>query len=381
MKVSLKQLYKYYEPKKPAVRNIELEIPSGKLTTILGPSGCGKTTTMLMIAGLEKPSNGDIYFDHACVTTVPPKFRKIGMVFQNSALYPNMSVKDNIMFPLRNQKVPKNLALERVKSVLRMVNLEGFEERKPSQLSGGQRQRVAIARAIAKEPDLLILDEPLSALDASLRMKMREEIKQLQQKLGITTIMVTHDQDEAMAMSDMIAVMKDGELQQFDHPLEIVNHPTNWFVASFLGMPIMNRLDCSYNVANHSLIMEKQNTTISLSSYNVPEHSLNQKKNLILGFRPHDAEVVFNKPDQKNFLKGMIKHVEHTGREFLITVRLESTFEEVKVICPTLLVPRVHSDVWIKINTLQFLFERDRLQQNIFPKNEKDLKQLVVHNF
>ncbi|PLR82020.1 sugar ABC transporter ATP-binding protein [Bacillus canaveralius] len=381
MKVSLKQLYKYYEPKKPAVRNIELEIPSGKLTTILGPSGCGKTTTMLMIAGLEKPSHGEIFFDHTCVTTVPPKFRKIGMVFQNSALYPNMSVKDNIMFPLRNQKVPKNIALERVKSVLRMVNLEGFEERKPSQLSGGQRQRVAIARAIAKEPDLLILDEPLSALDASLRMKMREEIKQLQQKLGITTIMVTHDQDEAMAMSDMIAVMKDGELQQYDHPLEIVHHPTNWFVASFLGMPIMNRLDCSYNFANHSLVIEKQNTTISLSSFNIPEHSLNQKKNLILGFRPHDVEMVFNKPDQKNFLRGMIKHVEHTGREFLITVVLESTFEEVKVICPTILVPREHSDVWIKINTMQFLFERDGSQQNIFPKNEKDLKQLVVHNF
>ncbi|PLR95787.1 ABC transporter ATP-binding protein [Bacillus sp. T33-2] len=378
MKVSLKQLYKYYDPKKPAVRNIDLEIPSGKLTTILGPSGCGKSTTMLMIAGLEKPSNGDIFFDDRCVTTVPPKFRKIGMVFQNSALYPNMSVKDNILFPLKNEKVPKKIAAERVSKVLKMVNMEGFEHRKPAQLSGGQRQRVAIARAIAKEPDLLILDEPLSALDASLRMKMREEIKQLQQQLGITTIMVTHDQDEAMAMSDMIAVMKDGELQQFDQPLNIVHNPRNWFVAEFLGMPIMNRIDCSYNHLNHSLVLEREGTSISLAGYNLSHH---QNEPLILGFRPHDADVVFHKPDQDNFLKGMTKHIEHTGREYLITVVLEGTGETVKVICPTSLEPRVYADVWVKIKTLKFLFERDGLQQNLYPKEEKDLKQLVVHNF
>jgi len=218
MKIVLKNLSKVFVNKKRktevrAVDNMDIEIPDGKLVGLLGPSGCGKSTTLFMISGLQTPTSGHILFGEADVTKLAPEKRGIGLVFQNYALYPHMTVEDNIMFPLLNQRVPKNIAKERAFEAAKLVQLEGMLDRKPNELSGGQQQRVAIARALVKSPNVLLLDEPLSNLDARLRLQTREEIKRIQRETGVTTIFVTHDQEEAMSISDIIVVMKLGVVQ------------------------------------------------------------------------------------------------------------------------------------------------------------------------
>jgi len=223
-----------------AVDNLDITIPSGKLIGLLGPSGCGKSTTLYMIAGLLEPSSGQIFFGDEDATTLSPEKRGIGLVFQNYALYPHMTVKQNIMFPLQNMKLPKAEILQRTVKYAKLVGIEELLNRKPKQLSGGQQQRVAIARALVKEPRVLLLDEPLSNLDARLRLQTREEIRRLQKETGVTTIFVTHDQEEAMSISDEIVVMKDGLEQQRAEPQEVYNNPTNLFVAQFLGTPPIN---------------------------------------------------------------------------------------------------------------------------------------------
>ena len=245
MKVVLKNLTKVFTNKKTkrevrAVDNLDIEIPDGKLIGLLGPSGCGKSTTLYMISGLEKPTDGQIFFGDNDVTDLPPQARGIGLVFQNYALYPHMTVMQNIMFPLINNKVKKKEAAERAYNAAKLVQIEDLLERKPSELSGGQQQRVAIARALVKEPNVLLLDEPLSNLDARLRLQTREEIKRIQQETGVTTIFVTHDQEEAMSISDYIVVMKLGVLQQVGRPQDIYDDPVNLFVANFLGTPPIN---------------------------------------------------------------------------------------------------------------------------------------------
>ncbi|HEY8365483.1 MAG TPA: ABC transporter ATP-binding protein, partial [Haloplasmataceae bacterium] len=226
-----------------AVDNMTVTFPSGKLTGLLGPSGCGKSTTLFMLAGLHKPTSGRIYFGNEDVTDIPPEKRGIGLVFQNYALYPHMTVEQNIMFPLENIKMPKKEALQIAYEMAKLVQIEGLLKRKPSELSGGQQQRVAIARALAKKPRILLLDEPLSNLDARLRLETREEIKRIQKETGVTTIFVTHDQEEAMSISDQIIVMKEGVVQQVDAPQNIYNNPINLFTAKFLGNPPINVLD------------------------------------------------------------------------------------------------------------------------------------------
>ncbi len=206
-----------------AVDNMTTVFPSGKLTGLLGPSGCGKSTTLFMLAGLHNPTSGRIFFGDEDVTDLPPEQRGIGLVFQNYALYPHMTVEQNIMFPLENLKIPKKEAHKIAYDMAKLVQIETLLKRKPSQLSGGQQQRVAIARALAKKPRILLLDEPLSNLDARLRLETREEIKRIQQETGITTIFVTHDQEEAMSISDQIIVMKDGIVQQVEKPQELYN--------------------------------------------------------------------------------------------------------------------------------------------------------------
>lgn len=230
-----------------AVDDFNFVIPDGKLVGLLGPSGCGKSTTLNMISGLLKPSAGKIYFGDKDVTDLPPEERGVGMVFQNYALYPHMSVEQNIRFPLENlkgdQKLDPNQMKERVEEAAKLVKIEGLLDRKPGELSGGQQQRVAIARALVKLPRVLLLDEPLSNLDARLRLQTREEIRRIQQKTGITTVFVTHDQDEAMSISDLIVVMKDGVLQQIDSPQNVYDDPANQFVAQFLGTPPITLYD------------------------------------------------------------------------------------------------------------------------------------------
>ncbi len=250
MKVILENLTKIFPSRVKggkeviAVNDFSFEIPDGKLVGLLGPSGCGKSTTLYMICGLQKPSGGKIYFGDDDVTELSPENRGVGLVFQNYALYPHMTVKQNILFPLQNlkgaDKLSKDVMLEKAYEAARLVQIDELMDRKPSELSGGQQQRVAIARALVKMPRVLLLDEPLSNLDARLRLQTREEIKRIQRETGITTVFVTHDQEEAMSISDMIVVMKKGIIQQIGKPQDVYDSPINLFVAKFLGTPPIN---------------------------------------------------------------------------------------------------------------------------------------------
>jgi multiple sugar transport system ATP-binding protein len=251
MKVELQNLTKIFPSRNKksgeeviAVNDFTFTIPDGKLIGLLGPSGCGKSTTLYMISGLQKPTSGKIFFGEDDVTELPTENRGVGLVFQNYALYPHMTVKQNILFPLQNlkgaDKMSKEQMLERAYEAARLVQIEDLMERKPSEMSGGQQQRVAIARALVKMPRVLLLDEPLSNLDARLRLQTREEIRRIQRETGITTIFVTHDQEEAMSISDQIVVMKLGVVQQIGAPQAVYDDPANLFVAKFLGTPPIN---------------------------------------------------------------------------------------------------------------------------------------------
>ena len=227
-----------------AVNDFSFEIPDGELIGLLGPSGCGKSTTLNLICGLQKPSSGKIYFGEDDVTDLPPENRGVGLVFQNYALYPHLTVRQNILFPLQNLKgaarPSKEEMLKKAEAAAKLVQIDGLMDRRPSELSGGQQQRVAIARALVKMPRVLLLDEPLSNLDARLRLQTREEIRRIQRETGITTVFVTHDQEEAMSISDRIVVMKDGVVQQIGKPQTVYDDPVNLFVAKFLGTPPIN---------------------------------------------------------------------------------------------------------------------------------------------
>ena len=267
MKVELQNLTKIFPSRNKksneevvAVNNFTFTIPDGKLVGLLGPSGCGKSTTLYMISGLQKPSSGKIFFGEEDVTDLAPENRGIGLVFQNYALYPHMTVQQNILFPLQNlrgaDKMSKEEMLKRAVQAAKLVQIDELMDRKPSELSGGQQQRVAIARALVKMPRVLLLDEPLSNLDARLRLQTREEIRRIQKETGITTVFVTHDQEEAMSISDVIVVMKLGVLQQIGKPQDIYDNPTNLFVAKFLGTPPINVF--KGNVANEQLYIGDQ---------------------------------------------------------------------------------------------------------------------------
>ncbi|MBE5949750.1 MAG: ABC transporter ATP-binding protein [Lachnospiraceae bacterium] len=254
MKVVLENLTKKFPSRNKrekadviAVNNFTFEIPDGKLIGLLGPSGCGKSTMLNLLCGLLTPTSGKIFFGEDDVTNLPPENRGVGLVFQNYALYPHLTVKQNITFPLENlkgaAKLSKEVMAQKALEAAKLVQIDGLMDRKPSELSGGQQQRVAIARALVKMPRILLLDEPLSNLDARLRLQTREEIRRIQRETGITTIFVTHDQEEAMSISDMIVVMKDGILQQIGKPQEVYDEPVNMFVATFLGTPPINVFD------------------------------------------------------------------------------------------------------------------------------------------
>lgn len=227
-----------------AVSDLTFEIPDGKLIGLLGPSGCGKSTTLNLISGLEKPTSGKIFFGDTDVTELPPELRGVGLVFQNYALYPHLTALQNILFPLQNlkgkDKLSKEEMIKKATEAAHLVQIDELLERKPAQMSGGQQQRVAIARALVKMPKVLLLDEPLSNLDARLRLQTREELRRIQRETGITTVFVTHDQEEAMSISDMIVVMKQGVIQQIGKPQEVYDDPVNLFVAKFLGTPAVN---------------------------------------------------------------------------------------------------------------------------------------------
>ena len=266
-----------------AVNDFTYEIPDGKLVGLLGPSGCGKSTTLYMICGLQKPTSGQIFFGDDDVTELTPENRGVGLVFQNYALYPHMTVKQNIMFPLENLKgadrLKKDQMLDRAYEAARLVQIDELMDRKPSELSGGQQQRVAIARALVKMPRVLLLDEPLSNLDARLRLQTREEIKRIQRETGITTVFVTHDQDEAMSISDIIVVMKLGIVQQIGKPQDVYDDPANLFVAKFLGIPPINVIQGYVKIAEKKLYINDvkiKDFVITNEKYNIAMENTSQ---------------------------------------------------------------------------------------------------------
>ncbi len=313
MKVELENLTKRWGDVVGA-ESFDLTIEDGEFVVFLGPSGCGKTTTLLMVAGIYKPSEGFIRFDGQVVNHLPPKDRNIGMVFQSYALYPHMTVFGNLSFPLKLQKVPKNVMRERAQQVADMMGIGELMDRKPGQLSGGQQQRVALGRALVKEPDLLLFDEPLSNLDARLRLTMRGEIKRLQAELGITSIYVTHDQIEAMTMADRIAVVAEGHLQAYAPPDELYDRPRTLFVAGFVGNPPMNFVDVEVIRENGSYHARRDGFDMILP----PERGEKavSKGRVILGIRPEDVTIA------DEGIGGEVYVVEPLGRENLVDVRI-----------------------------------------------------------
>ena len=289
-----------------AVDNFNLTISDQEFLVLLGPSGCGKTTTMRMIAGLEEVTEGDIFIDGKRINDLDPKDRDIAMVFQSYALYPNMNVYENIRFPLKVRKINPNEHNKKVTRAAEMVELTDFLHRKPSELSGGQRQRVALARAIVREPNVFLMDEPLSNLDAKLRVLTRAQIKNLSHELKVTTIYVTHDQIEAMTLADRVVVMKEGMVQQVGSPTEIYDHPANTFVAGFIGSPAMNLITGKIS----SGTFRAENTSVSgLKCEDGP---------IVLGFRAEDAEVTHDLGE----INASIYTLELLGDATMVTVRL-----------------------------------------------------------
>ena len=296
-----------------AVDDFNLTIKDEEFLVLLGPSGCGKTTTMRMIAGLEELSSGTIKIDDIIVNDLEPKDRDVSMVFQSYGLYPNMSVFENIRFPLKIRKIKKSLHEKLVMRAVKMVELEKFLERKPAELSGGQKQRVALARALVRNPNIFLMDEPLSNLDAKLRVSTRAQIKHLQNKLKITTIYVTHDQVEAMTLADRVVVMNNGKIQQIGSPKEIYNRPFNTFVASFIGSPPMNLVPIS--IRNKTSISQD----LKFSKINVKDGKYT------LGFRAEDASI-----DKTGNFTGPIYSIELLGDSTIVTLNIRNNLLHIK---------------------------------------------------
>ena len=305
MEIRLEKLTKVFTDKTGketrAVDDLTITIPSGKLVGLLGPSGCGKSTTLFMIAGLHKPSGGKIFFGDDDVTKLAPEKRGIGLVFQNYALYPHMTVRQNIMFPLENLNIGRDEATQLVIEMAQLVGIEDQLDKKPAQLSGGQQQRVAIARALVKKPRVLLLDEPLSNLDARLRLQTREEIKRIQRETGITTIFVTHDQEEAMSISDQMVILDYGVQQQMDKPQNMYNKPINLFVAKFLGNPPINIIEGK--VVDGKVVMGEN---IEVGTRKAKDGTY------VLGIRPEDFRFDPNGFDVDT------QDIEHIGRDTMI---------------------------------------------------------------
>jgi len=287
-----------------AVDGVHLELPAGKLISFLGPSGCGKTTLLRMIAGLERPTAGRVYLDGEDITDRPPHVRDVGMVFQTLALFPHLTVAGNIGYGLRIRGVPRERIDARVRELLALVSLEGLGDRRIHQLSGGQRQRVATARALALEPRLFLLDEPLSALDANLREQLQVELRLLQQKLGITTIMVTHDQREAMTMSDLVVVMRAGRVEQVGEPLEVYRRPATAFVARFIGTTNLLRGRASGR------------GTVLVAAHEFEVAGAPPDGEVVLSVRPEEAHLVPGEGPARNALSGTVVFVRDLGELF-----------------------------------------------------------------
>ena len=315
MRIRLENLTKRYQ-EVTAVDHLNLEIEDGDLVCLLGPSGCGKSTTLSIIAGLEQATEGSIYFDEENVGGLEAEERDIGMVFQDYALYPHMTVQENIAFPLKMQGWKKKDRIEKVKEAAKMLQIEEYLKRKPGKLSGGQQQRVAIARAIVKNPKILLLDEPLSNLDARLRIELRDEIRRVQKQLGITTIFVTHDQEEALSISDKILLMEKGKISQYSSPKEMYMEPQNVFAAKFLGNPPMNFVPGEKVEDGICLLLGDENVTVKKGTV----HEAGELKgNVCVGIRPEALELCST--EEEEAISGVITGIQTLGKDMYIHFR------------------------------------------------------------
>ncbi len=323
--LSVRRLNKSFGPVE-VLKGIDLHVDAGEFVVLIGPSGCGKSTLLAMIAGLETVTSGEIRIGERVVNTVAPKDRDIAMVFQSYALYPTMTVRQNITFGMESRGVPKPQQDAAVARVTEMLHIEALLNRKPAQLSGGQRQRVAMGRALVRDPELFLFDEPLSNLDAKLRVEMRTEIKKLHQALGKTTVYVTHDQVEAMTLASRIAVLHQGSVQQFAEPRTIYDHPANMFVASFMGSPAMNFLPAETTALNGGLGVALAGVAAPLPLPAETARTLAPGRRVILGVRPENITDLESQRDDGRRtigrLEATVEVVEPTGAETIVVVRL-----------------------------------------------------------
>ena len=325
--IRIENLRKEYDAKTVALDDIDLVFEDSTFVALLGPSGCGKTTTLNCIAGLLEPTSGKIFFGDKDVTQLQPKDRNIGMVFQSYALYPHLKVIDNIAFPLKQKGMKKAERYEKARKIAEMLQIEYLLDRKPTQLSGGQQQRVSMARALVKEPDVLLLDEPMSNLDARLKIEIRDEIRRVQQETGITSIIVTHDQEEAMAIADKIAILDNGRIQQYDTPEHLYHYPANLFVAKVMGNPPMNFIDAA---------LSADGTRVEGAGFSLPleQHMAQGGKKFAghavkVGVRSHLMAVHTEKVPQSMEMRLQI--AENLGKEILISGMVGDSFVRVTV--------------------------------------------------
>ena len=327
--ITLEDVTKVYPDGTQAVSNLALDVEDGEFVVFVGPSGCGKTTALRMVAGLEDISSGKITIGGRVVNDVPPKDRDIAMVFQNYALYPHMSVYDNLAFGLKLRKEKKQVIDQRVTEAARILGLTEMLKKRPRNLSGGQRQRVAMGRAIVREPQAFLMDEPLSNLDAKLRVQMRSEISRIQRDLEVTTIYVTHDQTEAMTMGDRVAVIRKGELQQAEPPQELYDHPVNLFVAGFIGSPAMNLVEASISTGDGGMFVEFAGNRLRVDDELLKERPGLKRfegRKIVLGIRPEDfedASLVPRAPEDRR-IQATVDLREALGSEVLIHFRVKA---------------------------------------------------------
>lgn len=360
-KISVENLYKEYgsgSRAEVAVAGVNLQIEDGEFVSLVGPSGCGKTTTLRCIAGLETPTRGEIRINGRNVENKPPQERNLAMVFQKVALYPHMSVRDNISYPLRLQKVPKAERTEKIRNATEILQIEQHLDKNVGQLSGGQSQRVALARAIVRDPDAFLLDEPMSDLDAQLKIEMRKELGKIQNKLDNTMVYVTHDQEEAMTLSDRMAVMNDGQIVDVGTPHEVFQNPSNTFVARFIGSPSINFLDSSVVKDSDNTVTLNVEGNVHLTFQHEAQGSGRLKKlpdELILGFRPRRAEIT---PPSDSALTGRIELNESIGDE--VIQYLEGPSGELRVVTPVESTDDEGQEVGLRIqNSGIHLFDKD----------------------
>jgi len=330
-----------------AVKGLDLEIKDGEFVCLLGPSGCGKTTTLRMIAGLEKQDEGNVYIGDKVVNGLPPPERDIAMVFQFYAIYPGMTVFDNLAFPLKQRRVPKPEIVKKVKETARMLRIDNILNKDAMSLTAGEKQRIALGRAFVRNPQVFLLDEPLTNLDAGLRAIMRVELKRLQKEIGQTTIYVTHDQLEGMTMADRIAVMKDGVLQQYDTPDILFNKPNNLFVAGFVGSPTMNLLGCTYVEERGRGKVIFDSCSLDVDKYRDVISKGKTGNEMILGIRPTDV-IILKEKGKDNLIEGKVDVVELIGDEIIVDAGVGEDI--VRAVAPRRFPVKVDEKVWLRFD-------------------------------